>query len=136
MAGPVAHSEQYKVIGTRPIRHDGIDKVVGRAKYGADYSAPAMLHGKILRSPHAHARIKSINAERALRMPGVRAVITHRDFAPLTGEVELQYGGETPFDAYFYTLNLLAKDSPLPRPCGRRRRRRQSPSGRGSPRAN
>ena len=113
MAQSEANSGQYKVIGTRPIRHDGIDKVVGRAKYGADYSAPGMVHGKILRSPYAHARIKSINAERALRMPGVRAVITHRDFAPLTGEVELQYGGETAFDAYFYTLNLLAKDKVL-----------------------
>jgi xanthine dehydrogenase molybdenum-binding subunit len=113
MAGSETQTQDFKVIGTRPIRHDGIDKVVGRAKYGADYSAPGMLHGKVLRSPYAHARIKSINVERALRMPGVKAVITHRDFAPLTGEVELQYGGETPFDAYFYTLNLLAKEKVL-----------------------
>ena len=50
----------FRVIGTRPIRHDGVDKVTGRAKYGADYAFPGMLHGKILRSPHAHAVIKSI----------------------------------------------------------------------------
>src|SRR6266481_5623832 len=65
----------FRVIGTRPIRHDGIDKVTGRAKYGADYSFPGMLHGKSLRSPHAHARIKSINYENALAQPGVFAVV-------------------------------------------------------------
>ena len=55
-----ASTNGFKVIGTRPIRHDGVDKVTGRAKYGADYSFPGMLHGKVLRSPHAHANIKSI----------------------------------------------------------------------------
>ncbi len=54
----------YRIIGTRPIRHDGVDKVTGRAKYGADYDFPGMLHGKVLRSPHAHALIKSINTTR------------------------------------------------------------------------
>ena len=58
MAGSATQTQQFKVVGTRPIRHAGIDKVVGRAKYGADYSAPEMLHGKVLRSPFAHARIK------------------------------------------------------------------------------
>ena len=47
----------YQVVGTRPIRHDGTDKVTGRAGYGADYQAPGMLFGRVLRSPHAHARI-------------------------------------------------------------------------------
>jgi xanthine dehydrogenase molybdopterin-binding subunit B len=51
----------YKVIGTRPIRHDGVDKVTGRAVYGADVQMAGLLHGRILRSPHAHARIKSID---------------------------------------------------------------------------
>ena len=69
----------YKVIGTRPIRHDGIDKVTGRAKYGADYAFPGMLFGKVLRSPHAHAIIKSINVEKALKMPGVKAIVTSAD---------------------------------------------------------
>ena len=108
MAGSATQTQQFKVVGTRPIRHDGIDKVVGRAKYGADYSAPEMLHGKVLRSPFAHARIKSINAERALRLPGVKAVITHQDFAALSDEVEFQYGGESPSYPYFYALNVLA----------------------------
>ena len=60
---------KFKVIGTRPIRHDGVDKVTGRAKYGADISLPGMLHGKVLRSPHAHARVKSIDASAARVMP-------------------------------------------------------------------
>jgi len=113
MDGSETQPQQFKVIGTRPIRHDGIDKVVGRARYGADYSAPGMSHGKVLRSPLAHGRIKSINAEKALRLPGVKAVITHRDFAPMSSEVEYQYGGETPFLPHFYMLNLLAKEKVL-----------------------
>lgn len=70
----------YKVIGTRPIRPDGIDKVTGRAVYGADIRLPGMLSGQVKRSPHAHAIIKRINTEKALAFPGVRAVITAADF--------------------------------------------------------
>ena len=62
----VLATEQFNVVGTRPIRHDGADKVTGRAQYGADIQLPGLLFGKILRSPHAHARIKSIDASRAL----------------------------------------------------------------------
>ena len=54
--GSNGSAPKFRVIGTRPIRHDGVDKVTGRAKYGADYTFPGMLHGKVLRSPHAHAR--------------------------------------------------------------------------------
>src|SRR5437016_6160655 len=57
---------KFKVIGTRPIRHDGADKVTGRALYGADLYLAGMLHGRILRSPHAHAKIKKIDARKAL----------------------------------------------------------------------
>ncbi len=67
---------EYKVIGTRPIRPDGADKVTGRAVYGGDMRLTGMLHGKVLRSPHAHARIKSINTAKAEALPGVKAVIT------------------------------------------------------------
>lgn len=70
----------YKVIGTRPIRHDGLDKVTGRALYGADVQMTSLLHGRILRSPYGHARIKKIDASEALKMPGVEAVITSADF--------------------------------------------------------
>ena len=72
-------TQNFKVIGTRPVRHDGVDKVTGRAKYGADYTFPGMLHGRVLRSPHAHALIKSINYDAALKLPGVFAVVTGAD---------------------------------------------------------
>src|SRR6266478_5594340 len=81
-----AGNTRFKAIVTRPIRHAGFDKVTGRAKYGADYTLPGMLHGKVLRSPHAHARIKSINCEKALKQPGVFAVVTAADFPDVTTE--------------------------------------------------
>jgi len=61
-----------KVIGTRPIRPDGVEKVTGRANFGADRVVPGMLYGKIKRSPHAHARILRINADKALALAGSR----------------------------------------------------------------
>ncbi len=73
-------SQTYSVIGTRPIRHDGVDKVTGRALYGADFQAAGLLHGRILRSQHAHAKIKKIDVSKALALPGVEAVITSADF--------------------------------------------------------
>ncbi len=69
----------YKVVGTRPIRHDGTDKVTGRAIFGADVRLPGLLHGKVLRSPHAHARIRSIDVSAAAALDGVRAIITGKD---------------------------------------------------------
>ncbi len=76
----VATGQPYKVIGTRPVRHDGTDKVTGRARYGVDVRFPGMLYGRILRSPHAHAVIKSIDSSKAEALPGVRAVVTNADF--------------------------------------------------------
>ena len=70
----------YKVLGTRPVRHDGADKVTGRAIYGADFDASGLLHGKILRSPHAHAKIVSIDTSKAEALEGVKAVATAADF--------------------------------------------------------
>ena len=64
-------NEQYSVIGKRPVRHDGVDKVTGKALYGADMNLPGMLFGKVLRSPHAHAKILSIDISRALSNPSV-----------------------------------------------------------------
>ncbi|MEJ1993737.1 MAG: xanthine dehydrogenase family protein molybdopterin-binding subunit [Limibacillus sp.] len=72
---------QFKVVGERPLRPDGIDKVTGRARFGADAFAPGMLFGKVLRSPHAHARIRSIDTSKAEALPGVKAVVTRADFA-------------------------------------------------------
>lgn len=71
---------QYKVIGTRPVRPDGIDKVTGRAVYGADIHLPGMLWGAVKRSPHAHAVIKKIDTSKAEALPGVKAVATAQDF--------------------------------------------------------
>ena len=80
-------ASEYKVVGTRPIRHDGIDKVTGAAKYGADIQLAGMIHGKVLRSPHAHARIRSINPARAEALPGVLAVITAQDFPIIQDQI-------------------------------------------------
>lgn len=73
----------YKWVGTRPIRPDGLDKVTGKAQFGADLALPGMLFGKVVRSPHAHARILSIDTSTAESMLGVKAVITGSDFPDL-----------------------------------------------------
>ncbi|MBO20094.1 MAG: oxidoreductase [Chloroflexi bacterium] len=80
-------ASQYNVVGTRPIRHDGLDKVIGAAKYGADIQLTGMLHGKVLRSPHAHARIKSIETSKAEALPGVTAVVTAKDFPIILDQI-------------------------------------------------
>ena len=87
-------TKQYDVVGTRPIRHDGLDKVVGSAKFGADTQLSGMLHGKVLRSPYAHARILGIDTSKAEALPGVTAVVTSKDF-PIIGNVtiDLAEGG-------------------------------------------
>ena len=77
----------HKVIGTRPIRHDGVDKVTGRAIYGADIQLTGLLYGAIKRSPHPHARIKSIDTSRAEAHPGVRAVVTAQDLPQIADKL-------------------------------------------------
>lgn len=77
---------QFKVVGTRPARPDGIDKVTGKARFGADITAPGMLTGLILRSPHAHARIVSIDTSKAEALPGVHAITTRADFDEITDD--------------------------------------------------
>ena len=76
----VLATTQFDVIGTRPLRHDGTDKVTGRALYGADFTAAGLIHGAVLRSPHAHALIRSIDTSKAEAAPGVLAVVTAEDF--------------------------------------------------------
>ena len=71
----------YKWVGTRPIRPDGLEKVTGKAQFGADLMLPGMLFGKVVRSPHAHARILSIDTTAAEAMVGVKAVITGSDLS-------------------------------------------------------
>ncbi len=76
---------RFHVIGTRQRKVEGLAKVTGRAIYADDLVLPRMLHGKLLRSIHAHARIVSIDAGAALAMPGVHAVITGRDLPEYYG---------------------------------------------------
>lgn len=84
---------EYKVLGTRPIRPDGVDKVTGRAQYGADVKLPGMVYGTVLRSPHAHARIKSIDTSKAEKLPGVLAVITGANM-PIAESKDVEAGEE------------------------------------------
>src|SRR5262249_4148361 len=102
---------EYKVIGTRPIRPDGADKVTGRAVYGGDMRLTGMLHGKVLRSPHAHARIKSINTVKAEALPGVKAVITVQDFP--VAEDRMANLGEMAVNVKLLSNNVMAADKVL-----------------------
>ena len=86
---------KYKVVGTRPIRHDGADKVTGRAQYAADLPSANVLFGKILRSPHAHARIKSIDTSAAEKLEGIKATVTAKDLP----ETKFGPNGERPVTA-------------------------------------
>ena len=95
----VLSNKEYRVVVKRPVRHDGADKVTGKARYGADTVLPGMLFGAILRSPHAHARIRHIDTSRAESAPTVRAVVTAADF-PDPG----------PPPGSFQMLNLMARD--------------------------
>ena len=89
----VLATTQFDVVGTRPLRHDGTDKVTGRALYGADFTAAGLIHGAVLRSLHAHALIRSIDTSKAEAAPGVLAVVTAEDFpdvdSSLDGVVDL-----------------------------------------------
>ncbi len=76
--------EEYSVIGKRVTRFDSREKVMGQGKYAADFSLPGMLWCKVVRSPVPHARILNIDASRAERLPGVKAVITGKDFGGWT----------------------------------------------------
>ena len=96
--------KKYDVIGTRPLRPDGADKVTGRALYGGDFEMSGLIYGKILRSPHAHARIKSINFEKALKLEGVLAVVSADDLpGNPDGNISISYKRG----------NILAKDKVL-----------------------
>lgn len=102
MAFDAKAARDFKVVGSRVTRPDGIDKVTGKAAYGADISAPGMLHGRILRSPHAHARIRAIDTSEAEKLAGVKAIVTGADLA-------------TPEDESYADVatNCLARDKAL-----------------------
>jgi len=100
-----------KVVGTRPVRPDGAPKVTGLARYGADFSLPGMLWGDILRSPHAHARIRSIDTSKARALPGVKAVITAADFP----EQKYEFVGpeRVAINYWHMTRNVMAREKVL-----------------------
>ena len=102
---------KFEQVGTRPIRHDGVDKVTGRARYGADFALPGMLHGAFLRSPYAHARILSIDPSQALELEGVKAVVTAADLP----EVETGWVGDIAYgmDPGEMAANIMARRKAL-----------------------
>src|SRR6476659_7492415 len=103
--------KQFKWVGTRPVRPDGVPKVTGLAQYGSDMAMPGMLVGRILRSPHAHARIRSIDTSKAAAFPGVKAVITSKDFP----EMKFEYVGPERVAQNFWhmTRNIMAREKVL-----------------------
>ncbi len=101
--------DAFKVVGTRPIRPDGVEKVTGKAIFGTDYKAANMLHGAIVRSPHPHARIKSIDTSKAEAVPGVKAVITGADFPSLEDIIVRM--GESSGSTVDISTNIMAKDT-------------------------
>ena len=103
--------KKLRWVGTRPPRPDGVDKVTGRAKFGADLYVPGMLIGKILRSPHAHAVIKSIDTSKAEALPGVKAVLTRDDFEDRASE--LVPAGEMMVNYRDIVRNVMAREKAL-----------------------
>jgi CO/xanthine dehydrogenase Mo-binding subunit len=100
-----------KVVGTRPIRPDGVDKVTGRALYSADTRVAGMLWGKILRSPHAHARIVKVDTSKAEAMAGVYAVCSAADFPDIPSEEA--FVGEGPMNFRDLAQNVMARGKAL-----------------------
>ena len=107
----MSEAREFKYIGQRSIRPDGYDKVTGRANYGADLSLPGMIWGKILRSPHAHAKILSIDTGKAEAHPGVLAVATFKDFAAVSAGT--MAAGEVATSVLDLARNCLADDKVL-----------------------
>ena len=107
----ILSSVDYNVLGTRPIRHDGADKVTGRALYGADFDTAGLLIGHVLRSPHAHANIKSIDTSKAEAAEGVMAVVTFADF-PQVKDAALDLGEEVT-TLHDLQANILARHKAL-----------------------
>ena len=103
-------SQDNKWIGKRTIRPDGADKVTGRAAYAADSTMPGMIWGKILRSPHPHARIKSIDTSKAAALPGVKAVMTGQDIVDFPVETSVMLGIQ---DMRWMARNVMARDKAL-----------------------
>lgn len=100
--------KSYSVLGKRPVRHDGADKVTGKAVYTSDLQLPNMAHGKVIRSPHAHAKIKSIYTAAALKQPGVLGVVTGEDWPDLEEKFAIM-GEAGAVNLHHLASNCLAK---------------------------
>ena len=108
----MATKTDYRVVGTRPIRHDGYDKVTGKALFGADMNLPGMIFGQVLRSPHAHAKILSIDTSRAEADPNVLAVVTSKDYPELANEAKVLNAGP-PINLFHMSSNIMARSKAL-----------------------
>ncbi len=108
----VLSTTEFKVVGKRPIRPDGTDKVTGRARYGADVSMGGLLHAKVLRSPHPHARVLSVDTSAAEAHPDVRAVAVASDLAPAEDRIRSDVDGIQSNFGYL-SSNVLAADKVL-----------------------
>src|SRR3954466_16038849 len=102
---------RYKWVGTRPIRPDGVPKVTGKAMYAADYTMPGAIVGRILRSPHAHARIRSIDTSTAAAPPGGKAGLPRKD----PPDHKFEYVGPERVAVNFWhvTRNIMAREKVL-----------------------
>jgi CO/xanthine dehydrogenase Mo-binding subunit len=99
---------EFKLVGTRPVRPDGVEKVTGKAIYGPDYVAAGMLQGAVLRSPHPHARIRGIDTRKAEALAGVKAVVTGNDFP--TQESRLIAGAESALNLKYVSQKCMAQE--------------------------
>jgi CO/xanthine dehydrogenase Mo-binding subunit len=107
----VADKSALKIVGTRPVRPDGIDKVMGRAQFGGDAVMPGMIYAATVRSPHAHARIVKIDTSKAEALKGVRAVMTSADMPEITSDEA--FVGEGPVNFRDLSNNLMARGKVL-----------------------
>ncbi|GAG82108.1 unnamed protein product [marine sediment metagenome] len=84
-------TNQFSVLGKSVVRKDAIEKVKGEARYIPDIQLPGMLHAKFLRSPHAHAKIKSIDTSKAEALPGVKCILTYQNVPKVHPLRKLEY---------------------------------------------
>jgi len=111
IGNPPVGGEDFDYIGTRPVRPDGVDKVTGRARFGADYNKAGQLVGRVLRSPHPHAKIVSIDTSKAEALPGVKAIVTRDDFADQ--DSEFVPAGEMLVNYKDVVRNVMAREKVL-----------------------
>src|ERR1700743_493876 len=104
-------TSSLKIVGTRPVRPDGVDKVTGRAVFASETRASGMLWGKILRSPHAHARIVSIDTSKAEALKGVYGVVTAAGFPDIPSAEA--FVGEGALNFRDLARNCMARDKVL-----------------------